>query len=562
MIDFIKYGIDVSNKTSGETKVICPKCSHTRKKTQDKCLSVNLDTGQFHCFNCEWKGSAMQREKEQKTYTLPVKNLTKLSDNALDWFKGRGVTQSTIMKFELTEGLEWMPQENKEMNTIQFNYFEGETLVNIKYRDAKKNFKQFKGGKPIFYNLNCMESFDEIIIVEGEIDALSFFEAGFPNVISVPAGATDSDTATLEYLNVCYDYLKGKKFIIAVDNDPKGISFRNVLANRLGKDVCRYIAFEDGVKDANDLLVKYGSSDFRNHLSTHDFPLDGIEKLSDFECDLDNIYLNGYPEGQRLGYPSFDKLITWFPSQVTVLTGIPGHGKSEFVDQVITKLAEFNWKSGIFSAENQPAAQHAVKLIEKKIEKSMFGFDKMSDYEYQKAKEFLNEMYFFIKFNEVNLSIDSILQRAKELVTRYGIKMLVIDNWANLDHQYEGMSEHQYIGQSLIKVMNFSKMYDIHIIVVAHPTKIYKNKDTGLHEVPNMYSISGSSHWFNKPDNGITVYRNMETGQTEVYVQKVRWKFTGKVGFSVFNWNKGSGTYSDIYSPSTSQGKDEDTAPF
>lgn len=562
MIDFKKYGIEVGNKTSGETKVVCPKCSHTRKKTQDKCLSVNLDTGIFHCFNCEWKGSAMKREREQKTYTLPVKNLTKLSDKALEWFKERGIGQSTIMKFELTEGLEWMPQENKEMNTIQFNYFEGETLVNIKYRDAKKNFKQFKGGKPIFYNLNCMESFDEIIIVEGEIDALSFFEAGFPNVISVPAGATDSDTATLEYLNVCYDYLKGKKFIIAVDNDPKGISFRNVLANRLGKDVCRYIAFEDGVKDANDLLVKYGSSDFRNHLSTHDFPLDGIEKLSDFECDLDNIYLNGYPEGQRLGYPSFDKLITWFPSQVTVLTGIPGHGKSEFVDQIIIKLAEFNWKSGIFSAENQPAAQHAVKLIEKKIEKSMFGFDKMSDYEYQKAKEFLNEMYFFIKFNEVNLSIDSILQRAKELVTRYGIKMLVIDNWANLDHQYEGMSEHQYIGQSLIKIMNFSKMYNIHIIVVAHPTKIYKNKDTGLHEVPNLYSISGSSHWFNKPDNGITIYRDMETGQTEVHVQKVRWKFTGKVGHSVFNYNKGAGTYLDVYSPSSKQGKDEDTAPF
>ena len=562
MIELTKLGIDLKGRTSGEFKTTCPKCSSGRKKQNDACLSVNITTGIYHCFNCEWKGNAMKREREEKTYTLPIKNLTKLSENTLKWFKGRGIGQSTIMKFELTEGLEWMPQEGKEMNTIQFNYFEGETLVNVKYRDAKKNFKQFKGGKPVFYNLNCMQAFDEIIIVEGEIDALSFYEAGYPNVISVPAGATDSESATLEYLNICYDYLNSKKFIIAVDNDPKGIAFRNVLANRLGKDICRYIAFEEGVKDANDLLVMYGSEDFRNHLDIHDFPLDGVEKLSDFEYDLDNIYLNGYPEGQRLGYPSFDKLITWFPSQVTVLTGIPGHGKSEFVDQIIIKLAEFNWKSGIFSAENQPAAQHAVKLIEKKVEKSMFGFDKMTDTQYQLAKGFLNEMFFFIKFNEVNLSIDSILQRGKELVTRHGIKMLVIDNWANLDHQYEGMSEHQYIGQSLIKIMNFSKMYNIHIIVVAHPTKIYKNKDTGLHEVPNLYSISGSSHWFNKPDNGITIYRDMETGQTEVHVQKVRWKFTGKVGHSVFNYKKGAGTYLDIYSPSSKQGKDDDQPPF
>jgi len=543
MIDFRKYGIEVGNKTAGETKCICPQCSHTRKKKQDKCLSVNLDTGQFHCFNCEWKGSAMQREKEQKTYTLPVKNLTKLSDKALEWFKGRGVTQSTIMKFELTEGLEWMPQENKEVNTIQFNYFEGETLVNVKYRDGKKNFKQFKGGKPVFYNVNCMPLFDEIIIVEGEIDALSFYEAGYPNVISVPAGATDSDTATLEYLNVCYDYLKGKRFIIAVDNDKKGIAFRNVLANRLGKDVCKYVQFEEGVKDGNELLMKYGSVDFQNHLSVYEFPLEGIEKLIDFEDDLDNIYFNGYPEGIKIGYSQFDQLMSWFTSQVTVLTGIPGHGKSEFLDQVMMKLAEINWKFGVFSAENQPTAQHAVKLIEKKAEKSMFGFNKMSDYDYQQAKIFINDRFFFIKFNEINLSIDAILQRGKELVTRHGIKMLVIDNWANLDHNYAGMNEHQYIGQSLIKVMNFAKMYDVHVVVVAHPTKIYKNKDTGLHEVPNLYSISGSSHWFNKPDNGITIYRDMKTGCTEVHIQKVRWKFTGKVGHAVFNWNKENGTY-------------------
>lgn len=547
MIELTNLGIDLKGRTSGEFKTTCPKCSSGRKKQHDTCLSVNITTGIYHCFNCEWKGTAMKRQIEKKEYSIPKENLTGLSKNALDWFTKRGIGQSTLMSFKVSEGLEWMPQKNAEVNCIQFNYYENDQLVNIKYRDGAKNFKQFKGGKPIFYNLKAFSLFDEIIITEGEIDALSFYEAGMLNVVSVPAGATDSETATLEYLNLCYDYLIGKKFIIATDNDPKGIAFRNVLASRLGKDVCKYVQFPDGIKDANELLVSVGVDSFKQNFEIKEFPLEGIETVQDVEGQVDDIYTNGYPSGEGLGYTSFDKLISWFTGQVTVLTGIPGHGKSEFVDQIMMKLAEKGWKFGVFSAENQPVAHHLVKLFEKYTGKPMFGYNRMDVDQFAYAKYFINESFFFIKFNEINLTIDQLLQRGRELVTRQGIKMLVIDNWANLDHNYSGVNEHQYIGQSLIKVMNFSRMYDVHVILVAHPTKIYKDKETKLHEVPNLYSISGSSHWFNKPDNGITVYRNMETGETEVHVQKVRWKFTGRVGSAVFLWNKDNGIYREVF---------------
>lgn len=547
MNELEKLGIDLKGKTYGEFKTICPKCSNSRKKQHDPCLSVNITTGVYHCFNCEWKGTTMKRQIEKKEYTLPTENLTGLSENALGWFKKRGIGQSTLMSLKVSEGPEYMPQESKEMNCIQFNYYEDDQLVNIKYRDAKKNFKQFKGGKPVFYNLKAF-SFDEVIITEGEIDCMSFYEAGMLNVVSVPAGATDSETATLEYLNTCYDYLQGKKFIIATDNDEKGIGFRNVLASRLGKEFCRYIEFPEAIKDANDLLISVGAERFKSSLNIKQFPLEGIETVEDVESSIDHIYMHGYPSGITLGFTNFDTLLSWFTGQVSVITGIPGHGKSEFLDQIMITLSEkHKWKHGVFSAENQPISQHLVKLFEKYTKKSMFGHYKMTDDEYSYAKLFVNEHFFFIKFNEINLAIDQILQRGKELVTRHGIKLLAIDNWANLDHNYAGMNEHQYIGQSLIKIMNFAKMYDCHVVLVAHPTKIYKDKETGLHEIPNLYNISGSSHFFNKVDNGLTVYRNMKTGETEVHIQKVRWKFTGKVGSAVFAWNQENGVYKELF---------------
>jgi twinkle protein len=367
------------------------------------------------------------------------------------------------------------------------------------------------------------------------------------NVVSVPAGATDSETATLEYLNTCYDYLKGKKFIIATDNDPKGIAFRNVLASRLGKDICRYIQFPDGIKDANELLVKVGRDSFTANYAIRIFPLEGIETVQDVEQDLDQLFVHGYPVGAQVGYSTFDKHLSFFLGHVGVYTGIPGHGKSELTDQLLVNLSERSgWKHAVFSAENQPLPYHLIKLAEKYTKKAFRGTGAMSIDEYAYAKYWLSEHFFFIKFSEVNLRLESILDKARELILRHGVSNLIIDNWANLEHAYEGETEHQYIGKSLIKVMNFARMYNVHVMLVAHPTKVFKSKETGLYEVPNLYSISGSSHWFNKPDYGITVYRNMENNETSVHIQKCRWKYAGKVGAAVFTWNPYNGIYNEI----------------
>ena len=86
----------------------------------------------------------------------------------------------------------------------------------------------------------------------------------------------------------------------------------------------------------------------------------------------------------------------------------------------------------------------------------------------------------------------------------------------------------------------------IHIFLIAHPTKLQKDKATGKYEVPTMYSISGSANFFNKTDNGLTIYRDFETNVVTAYVQKIRWWWLGKIGFTSFSFNTLTRQYQPI----------------
>jgi twinkle protein len=547
-----ELGIDLKGRTSGQVKVVCPKCSHTRKKKNDTCLSVNINTGSYNCHNsCGFSGSVGYTEKmEKKVYKVPVINNTQLSDKTLDWFvSNRKVSKSTVMRFGLTESMEWMPQVEKEMNCINFNYFRDEKLVNIKFRDGKKNFKMAKDAELVFYNLDSIKDSEEAIICEGEIDCMSFYESGLYNVVSVPNGASKG-SQRLEYLDNCWKYFEGKKkIIIATDGDEPGIMLRDELARRLGKERCWIFQYPDECKDANEILVKAGPEVLKKCMDyIIEFPLEGITSISDIEDRINNIYKNGYPKGHRIGFNSLDEFITWRTGEFTAVTGIPGSGKSEFIDQVTLKLSVLHdWKWAVFSAENQPEELHFAKLSEKYIGKSFYSTNseyKMDTEELYKSKVFVNDHFFFVNINEINVTLDGLLAKARELILRKGINGFLIDPWNYIEHKIpHGYTETQYISEALTKISRFCKVNNIHIIVVAHPTKI--QKEDGKYRVATMYDIAGSAHWFNKIDNGMSVYRDFETGLVDVHIQKIRFKFIGQIGKASFTWDKYTGKYSE-----------------
>ena len=139
----------------------------------------------------------------------------------MKWFEGRGISAATLNALKVSEGMEWMPQNNAQSNTVQFNYFLNGQLVNTKYRTGDKKFKLVSGAQLIPYNIDAIKGQKECIVTEGEMDALSFYEIGFHNVVSVPNGAN----ANLEYLDdFIEEYFDDKETIfIASDTDTKGV---------------------------------------------------------------------------------------------------------------------------------------------------------------------------------------------------------------------------------------------------------------------------------------------------------------------------------------------------
>lgn len=567
--DYSEFGIEIPyGRRSGKIKTICPQCHDQRSNKRDKSLSVDLDKGVWHCHYCNWSGTnevrvkddwtqkSMTRKddwqqkstirKQKKVYKLPAAQAAEeqrhqVGAKALAWFASRGIGEQTLRALNVTEGMEWMPQTNKPENTVQFNYYRGEELVNVKYRTGRKEFKLVSGAELLPYNINAIGGTPECVITEGEMDALSFVECGRTDVVSVPNGAN----ANLDYLDDYLEqYFDDKEVIyIAVDTDTKGVVLRDELMRRFGVERCRVVEYGEGCKDANEHLIKYGKASLLQCLAdAPETAIDGVFTISDFEGSLDAVFEAGWKQGATIGHPNFDALCSFETKRLCVVSGIPGSGKSEFIDEIAERLnVRYGWKFAMFSPENAPLAYHAAKLVEKftgkRFSKKTLGADL-----YKKAKEHLEENFFFIVPKD-NFKLDNILDKAKSLVRRKGIKALVIDPFNRLENEIpSGMTETNYISKALDKLTEFAQKHDVMVVLMAHPNKQIKDKD-GVIPAPTMYDINGSANFFNKADFGIVVHRNRLVGNVEVHVQKVKFRHLGACGTAYFHYNLTNGRY-------------------
>ena len=528
----------------GENPQTCPVCSESRRKKLDKCFSFNLLKGAGKCSHC---GVVLVVKKDFEfkptkiEYKRPLfKSGSEYPTDVIKFFTARKISEKTLLDFKVTHGNEWMPKAQAEIPTIQFNYFRNGELINIKYRGKGKDFKMFKDAELIFYNLDTAINNTTLIIVEGEMDALALHECGFKNVISVPNGATVGKI-NFEYLDNCIDsFAEDTKFILAVDNDQAGNNLQNELARRLGFENCTYVRFKD-CKDANDCLIKYGIIGVSEAMSeAKEFPIEGVFNANDISEGIYDFYEHGLPKGCGIGMAEFDMHLQFQEGYLTMITGIPSHGKSELLDFVLTRLnINHDWKTALYSPENHPLELHFSKFAEKVTGKPFEGVNRMSPLDLRMVIDWHSNNFYFINPKE-DFSIESILTSVKQLVRTKGIKAFVIDAWNKLDHQYTG-NEGQYISKVLDTIVNFCARNKVHCFLVAHPTK--QQKVNGKFEVPSLYSISGSAHFYNKTANGITVYRDFETGQTEIHFQKVKFKHWGKQGMIVLSWDSINGRY-------------------
>ena len=541
--DFNQYRLE-----EGKKQGICPLCSHDRKPKNQKakCASYDWERGLGTCHNCNttFQLHTYKRKGETvKVYERPKQEVIKPPDSkVVEWFKSRGISQKTLADLNVGEGSEYMPQTGKAENTIKFNYFIGGELINIKYRDGRKNFKLYKGAEKVFYNIDSIVGYDSCVIVEGEMDVLALHEAGITNAISVPNGAT-LNTNNLDYLDNCIDYFEDKeKVILAVDSDEAGQALQAELIRRLGSEVC-YIATFDDCKDANEYLLKYDKQKLAERIEgSRPVPLENVTTFRDIEDEVTDFVRNGFKPGYQIGLENFDNIFSTYTGQFITVTGIPSSGKSDFVDQmVIGYNKNYGWKTAFASPENVPTYLHAHKLMRKVWQGMPTAADIHGD-RWNKIADHCNTNFFHIDMERYTL--ESVLRKGAELVKRKGIKCLVIDPFnkvRDIDCKTEDVN--RYTMEYLTKIEMFAKKYDVLVFVVAHPTKMYKDKD-GKIEEPTMYSIKGGGEWYDASYHGLLVHRDYENKTVKAKVLKVKFQNLGENQAEAhFKWEPKSGCF-------------------
>ncbi len=434
-------------------------------------------------------------------------------------------------------------------NVIVFPYYENGTVVAEKYRAAGKRFWQKAGGRKTFFNADILDDpsvqdgSHALIVTEGELDCIAALSCGFPFTVSVPDGAPPAseahkpgdpidpaadETGKFSYLWNNRERLKRiRRFILAVDNDGPGQRLADELVRRLSASRCLFVTYPDGCKDINDVLMQHGPEAVAAVLNgAQHYPVKGVHLLENFP---DRPEIATY----RTGWDTIDEHLRIFAPSFTVITGLPGSGKSTWLTGLLVNMAELHgWKSAVFSPE-MPIVPHLRDKMRRIVGRS--AITGMTKERLANADRFINSHFVFIDHDtpgdeDEDITLEWLMDRAADAVARYGVRILVIDPWNEVEHAKdprESMTD--YVNRSLRQLKKFGQRYGLAIFVVAHPTKDV-GKD-GKSRVPTLYDIADSSAFFNKPDLGIVIDTpDAHSNETTVYVKKVRFEGTGHKG--------------------------------
>lgn len=566
---FLDFGIHVGNASGIEVATTCPQCSPKRKNSKGKCLSVNTEKGVWFCHHCGWKGSLKEGAEKptRKIYSRPVWNPARpvaetLQEQMFSFFFRRGIPPAIVEQEGIRVEDMWIAQLDDRVPCIAFPYRKAGEVVNAKYRAlTEKAFAQSPGAEKVLYRQDAIEK-SYCIVVEGELDALALVSAGLSSVVSVPDGAPDPNsknyTAKFNYLDQQPDPFEGvERVYLAVDSDAPGQTLERELARRIGTDRCWLVRWERNRKDANEVLIQDGPEELLAAIQrAQPFPVQDVVRVLDTADSIMTRYYNAPTRGLSTGWANIDRLYTIEAGQMTVVTGMPSSGKSEWLDALAMNLATLHgWRFAICSPENSPVEMHIEKFLEKRIGRPFRpgASERMDPMDIPPALEYLNEQILFVMPEEA-LTISGLLDRATTLVRRFGIRGLIIDPFNEFDHtRAAGVSETEYISLTLGLLKRWARRWQVHVWLVAHPTKIYRRED-GSYPVPGPYDISGSAHFRNKADNCLSVWRDLDADQVnntalvQIHVQKIRFKHIGAIGAAELEWDRRNGRYRDVAS--------------
>jgi twinkle protein len=548
----------------GQIRLVCPSCGPTRKPQHQKLqtLSIKRESGTavYHCHHCGIEGRVRIDGADQYHDKFKPKAASQIGGMfgaaAERFLRARRIDVKLALDYGVRVDERYI-REVGETACLCFPYVHDGTTYAWKFRALAEKGFSCEGAPATFFGADKVVEGGDVIITEGELDALALATAGIRNAVSVPNGAvmkvTDRGTidpredGKFKFVWHGTAMLKSaKRVLIATDGDGPGQAMAEELARRIGRAHCWRINWPDGTKDANDVLIKLGATKLLECINAAvPWPVAGLYRADHYRDRVVDLYVSGAPQAISTGYRELDQLYKVVPGQLTVVTGTPSHGKSQFLDNVMINIATTQgWRFAVCSFENPPVF-HIPKLLTLAAGQPFFaadGGERMSRASLDRWYDWIGEHFDFIEQADgSSATIDSVLERATAAVQRNGIRGLVIDPYNYLDRPGDD-NETRYVSDMLTKVRNFATAHDCHVWFVAHPTKLQRVE--GKHPIPKGWDISGSFSWFSKADNGLTIHRP-EDGGSEVHVWKIRWNWVGRHGIAKLDYDHLLGKYTD-----------------
>lgn len=526
----------------------CPFCNgHDHDK---ETFAVGLANGLWQCLrgSCGKKGNFRQlcehfgeqapvgyslpqvTQQQKKIYEKPNPDiLHPMTEEMITYLATRRISEQTLKDWKIS---------SDDKGNIVFPFYRDNVLTYLKYRVPRKHLKedkspkewQFPNGEPILFGMDMTTFNKPLVIVEGEIDCLSMYEAGVTNVVSVPCGCKN-----LEWINLCWEYLeKFNQIILFGDSDEPGLEMVSTLSKRLGEDRCMIPKeYPECVwkgkdqnricKDANEILICYGPEYLKNMVdSCEPAPIKGVLELS----KIPFIDPTTVPRIMTR-IPALDNMIGGLSEgAVTVVSGKRGNGKSTIFGTMALNAIQQGETVCAYSGELS-----GYKFLEwimlQATEQKYIGYktDLRSgknicfvDTDIQKRIKTWLEGKFFLYDNSVvqdDKQTESILKVFEACARRYGCRLFLVDNLmsALCSPDEENKAQARFTAQ----LKAFAVKYKAHVILAAHPRK--EKADAQF----TNDSISGSSAISNLADvvlnverspKGIRVTKNRDFGTT------------------------------------------------
>lgn len=546
-VKLLDRGIRIRSITPGTHRITCPECSSSRKKSKDKCLSVTIQedmSAVWCCHHCNWSGGVTEADRPKKIYRRPPPpEVSEKPDAMFQFFEARGISREVVEEMGIYKTIAFFPQEEKELPCIAFPYSINGDVTAIKYRAHIKNddgtiskiFTQEKDARPTIYNSDDIQP-DVVIFVEGEMDVLALKQAGYKSVVSLPSGAKAVETNDEEKLafnkrlsaidHHAIQFSSQNKIIIATDADDAGKGLARMLIARFGKDRCYEIMYPPETKDANEVLIKYGPDALINMIEgAKPCPVEGIFDVIDYETDVIKLYDGETNKSYSTGFDSVDEFFKVGKGQFIVVSGIPNHGKSTWLDQVAVQMSRnLGWKFALFSPEHQPSV-HIARLIEQVVGKPFrenLTHQRMSAEDMAQGMLFCHQHMTFIESRDDAPDVDWLIDKIKWITLKKGLDAVIIDPYNELDASRGGrQTETEHVSELIGKLKRLARTHDLVIFMVVHPAKMERDRD-GKDRPPTLYDLIGSSHWRNKSDAGIVVHRDFDGDFTRILSLKIR----------------------------------------